>query len=183
MDSLWPLKREGHLNHMCMKSRTLCGPAPWPREIRRGLSDSLCGTDGAVVNRLWRRGAGTRSCAASLARANRVFRFASFDCTGGSVPGGEWAGNLEGEALAAGTTARYVGTIASFGPCRTFGRSRARTKPRRSSPEQKFRVTARGLFDPFEDSVTYMIKEFWPDLRKRAKKRTGGLAAQASTTR
>jgi hypothetical protein len=33
------------------------------------------------------------------------------------------------------------------------------------------------------DTVTYMIKEFWPDLRKRAKKRTGGLAAQASTTR
>lgn len=28
------------------------------------------------------------------------------------------------------------------------------------------------------DSLTYMIKEFWPDLRKRAKKRTGGLAAQ-----
>lgn len=33
------------------------------------------------------------------------------------------------------------------------------------------------------DTVTYMIKEFWPDLRKRAKKRTGGLAAQASTAR
>lgn len=46
--------------------------------------------------------------AASLARANRVFRFASFDCIGGSVPGREWAGDLEGEALAAGTTARYV---------------------------------------------------------------------------
>jgi hypothetical protein len=59
---------------------------------------------------------------------------------------------------------------------------RAEETPLRS-PEQKFRVTARGLFDPFEDSVTYMIKGFWPDLRKRAKKRTGGLAGQASTTR
>jgi hypothetical protein len=59
---------------------------------------------------------------------------------------------------------------------------RAEETPLRS-PEQKFRVTARGLFDPFEDSVTYMIKGFWPDLRKRAKKRTGGLAGQASATR
>ena len=33
------------------------------------------------------------------------------------------------------------------------------------------------------DSVTYMLKEFWPDVRKRAKKCTGGLAAQALTAR
>jgi len=33
------------------------------------------------------------------------------------------------------------------------------------------------------NTVTFMIKEFWPDFRKRAKKRTGGLAVQASATR
>jgi hypothetical protein len=119
--------------------------------------------------------------AASLARANRVFRFASFDCIGGSVPGREWAGHLEGEASRPeqpqGTSNDRIRTMPNF---RTV--ERAEETPLRS-PEQKFRVTARGLFDPFEDSVTYMIKGFWPDLRKRAKKRTGGLAGQASTTR
>src|SRR5215472_10291758 len=35
------LNREKHLNHMCMKGRTLPGPAPCSREILRRLSDLL----------------------------------------------------------------------------------------------------------------------------------------------
>ena len=137
-NSLVPFIPEKHLTHMCMKDRTLPGPASCSPEILRRLPDSL-------LVRLLIIGSSAAAPEVDLAPL--------------------YLPNVSGLGGAAAAAAfQHI-----------VGMSRTSEIPaiwRLGGPQEMAL-----------DTVMHIIKEYWPDLHKRAKKTHRPSCRQASTTR